>query len=214
MRRLSILVILMATGGIALAQTATPPAATATHAAEAPTFVEAAAIDGGENARNGTGDGSGIEAAGLFGFAQGWYAGGALGRFEQDLPGGDIESRYLNLKGGRMFSVAARTNAYLEGGLWLGDVDTDGDDTDPKALELKTGFIHSVSQKLDFLGSLSWVTADLDTDTDDDLRNYVWSAGAAYNFTKMFSMNLRIIDGFNGVNGQEQVLRLAARWTF
>jgi hypothetical protein len=42
----------------------------------------------------------------------------------------------------------------------------------------------------------------------------VWSAGSAYNFGKMFSINLRVIDGFNGVNGQEQVLRLAARWTF
>jgi Outer membrane protein beta-barrel domain len=214
MRKLCIFVLgLMVTGGIALAQapTARPPV-------EAPTLVEAAVIDGGENARNGAGDGAGVEVVGIFGFAQVWYAGGILGRYEQDLDGGgDIESLYLNLKIGRVFSVAPRTISYLEGGLWFGDQDTDGPgpDTDPRALELKVGFVHSVSEKVDFLGSLSWVHADLDTDPDDDdLRNYVWSAGVGYNFTEMFSMNLRVIDGFNGVNGQDQVLRLAARWTF
>src|SRR5262245_10884407 len=171
MRKLCIFVVgLMVTSGIALAQAGKPPA-------EAPTYVEAAVIDGGENARNGTGDGSGLEVVGIFGFAKVWYAGGALGRFEEDLPGWDIESNYINFKAGRVFSVAPRTTGYLEGGLWFGDVDTDGVDTDPSALELKVGFVHSVSEKVDFLGSLSWVNADLDTDTDDDLRNYVWSAG-------------------------------------
>jgi len=229
MRKLCIFVVgLMVTGGMALAQAPTAPVRTPTAQTptaqppvEVPAFVEAAVIDGGENARNGAGDGAGLEVVGIFGFAQVWYAGGILGRYEQDLdPGDDIESLYINLKIGRVFSVAPRTITYLEGGLWLGDQDVDGPgpDTDPRALELKVGFVHSVSEKLHFLGSLSWIHADLDLDTgdddDDNLRNYQWSAGAGYNFTELFSMNLRIIDGFNGVNGQDQVLRLAARWTF
>jgi len=215
------IVSLMAASGIALAQATpqAPPQATPQAPPKASPrvprpFVEAAAIDGGENARNGEGDGSGLEVVGSFGFAEAWYAGGILGRFEQDLPGGDIESTYINLNAGRVFSVAPRTNVSLEGGLWFGQQDTDGTDTDPRALELKAGFNHSISGKLDLLGSLAWVTGDLDTDTDSDLRTYMWSAGAAYRFGQMFSMNLKMVDGFNGVNGQNQVLRLGARWTF
>src|SRR5262249_23503888 len=159
-------------------------------------------IDGGENARNGTGDGSGVEVVGVFGFAKVWYAGGILGRFQQDQdpPGGDITNIYLNLKAGRVFSVAPRTLAYLQRGRWVGDQDIDGGpDPDPRALELKAGFDHSISDKVDLFGSLSWVTADLDSDTgDDDLRNYVWSAGAGYKFTKLFSMSIRLVDGVNG----------------
>jgi hypothetical protein len=232
MRKLCIFVLgLMVTGGMALAQAPTTPARTPAAQTptqttkppvEVPAFVEAAVIDGGENARNGPGDGAGLEVVGIFGFAQVWYAGGILGRYEQDLddPGDDIENLYLNLKIGRVFSVAPRTASYLEAGLWLGDQDVDdpGPDSDPRALELKVGFVHSLSEKVHFLGSLSWIHADLDLDTgdddDDNLRNYQWSAGVGYNFTELFSMNLRVIDGFNGVNGQDQVLRLAARWTF
>jgi hypothetical protein len=233
MRKLCLFVVglvvsLVVTGGIALAQAPTTPAPTVpaqTPTAKPPvrsqTFVEAAVIDGGENARNGAGDGSGVEVVGIFGFADVWYAGGILGRYEQDQdPGDDIESLYLNLKIGRVFSVAPRTATYLEAGLWFGDQDVDGPgpDTDPRALELKLGFVHSISEKVHFLGSLSWIRADLDLDTgddeDDNLRNYQWSAGVGYSFTEMFSMNLRVIDGFNGVNGQDQVLRLGARWTF
>src|SRR5262245_46103957 len=234
MRKLCIFVLgLFVTGGITLAQAPTKPGTgapppteqtqTQTYKApvEAATFIEAAVIDGGENARNGDGDGHGVEVVGIFGFSQVWYAGGILGRYETDLdpPSGDIEDLYLNLKIGRIFSIAPRTISYLEAGLWFGDHDIEGppdDNTDPRALELKVGFVHAVSAKVDLLGSLSWIHADLDNDDDDDdsLRNYQWSAGAGYKFGEMFSMNLRIIDGFNGVNGQDQVLRLAGRWTF
>ena len=46
------------------------------------------------------------------------------------------------------------------------------------------------------------------------MRNYVWSLGGAYAISERISINLKVVNGVNGVNGQDQVLRLAGRWTF
>ena len=32
--------------------------------------------------------------------------------------------------------------------------------------------------------------------------------------SKRIALNLKVVNGANGVNGQDQVLRLGARWTF
>jgi hypothetical protein len=179
------------------------------------TFVEVALIDGGENGRNGSSDQFGLEATGDIGLGDHWYVGGVLGRFDRDSSSGDIENSYLNAHGGYLFSLAENTSFNLEAGLWLGDQDNPGDsDTDPRALELKAGVNQSLSEKFGIFGTVAWVKGDLDTPNDDDLRNYVWSLGAGYAFGELFSINLKIVNGVNGVNGQDEVVRFAGRWTF
>jgi len=61
---------------------------------------------------------------------------------------------------------------------------------------------------------LSLVWGDLDEGGNDDLSNFIWSLGGSYNFTDNISMNVKLVDGFNGVNGQNEVLRIGGRWTF
>jgi hypothetical protein len=179
------------------------------------TFVEVALIDGGENGRNDSGDQFGFEATGNVGLGDNWYVGGILGQFKRDYSSGDVKNTYFNAHGGYLFSVAEKTGVNLEAGLWLGNQDNPGDpDTDPRALELKAGINRSLSEKFGVFGTLAWVTGDLDTPDDSNLRNYVWSLGAAYSFGKLFSINLKFVNGVNGVNGQDQVLRFAGRWTF
>ena len=80
--------------------------------------------------------------------------------------------------------------------------------------ELKAGVNQALSEKFNIFGTLAWVTGDLDLPSNSNLRNYVWSLGAAYSFGKRISINLKIVNGVNGVNGQDQVLRLGGRWTF
>jgi hypothetical protein len=58
------------------------------------------------------------------------------------------------------------------------------------------------------------VAGDTDSNGDDDLTNFVWSAGGAYAFTDNFSVSLKLVEGSNGVNGQSDVVRIGARWTF
>jgi hypothetical protein len=179
------------------------------------TFVEIALIDGGENARNGSSDGGGFEATGDFGFGDHWYVGGILGRFTSDLSDADVTNTYFNAHGGYLFPVAESTGVTLEAGLWLGQQDNPGDaDTDPTAFELKAGVTQALSEKFGIFGTLAWVTGDLDLDNNSNLRNYVWSLGGVYTISKRISINLKIVNGVNGVNGQDQVLRLAGRWTF
>jgi hypothetical protein len=179
------------------------------------TFVEIALIDGGENGRNGSGDQSGFEAAGDFSFGDHWYVGGTLGQFSRDASGGNIKNTYLNAHGGYLFPVAEGTGVIVEGGLWFGDEDHPGDnDTKPSAFEIKAGINRALSEKLDIFATLSWVRGDLDTSDNSTLRNYVWSLGAAYKFNKSISINQKVVNGVNGVNGQDQVLRFAGRWTF
>jgi len=179
------------------------------------TFVEIALIDGGENGRNGSSDQSGFEATGDVGFGDHWYVGGIVGQFNRDSSGGDIGNTYFNAHGGYLFPVAEDTGVTVEAGLWLGQQDNPGDDdTDPQAFELKAGVTQAISEKFGIFGSLAWVTGDIDTAQNSNIRNYVWSLGAVYNISKRISINLKIVNGVNGVNGQDQVLRLAGRWTF
>ena len=180
------------------------------------TFVEVALIDGGENGRNGGGDQFGIEVTGDVGLGENWYVGGILGQFDRETGGGDIENTYLNAHGGYLFDLGEGTGVNVEAGLWLGDQDNpdNDEDTDPTALELKAGITHALSERFDIFGTLSWVKGDLDTDSNDNLRNYVWSLGASYSFGEHWSMNLKFVNGVNGVNGQDQVFRFAGRFTF
>jgi hypothetical protein len=183
--------------------------------AQPATFVEIALIDGGENGRNGANDGFGFEATGDVGLGDHWYVGGIVGQFNRDSSGGDFENTYFNAHGGYLFSVAENTGATVEAGLWLGQQDNPGDsDTDPQAFELKAGVTQALSEKFGIFGTLAWVNGDLDTPDDSNLRNYVWSLGAVYTFNERISINLKIVNGVNGVNGQDQVLRVAGRWTF
>ena len=180
------------------------------------TFVEIALIDGGDNGRNGSSDQSGFEATGDVGLGDHWYVGGIVGKFNRDFSDDDIDNTYFNAHGGYLFPVAENTGVTVEAGLWLGQQDNPGDqdDTDPQAFELKAGVSQAISDKFGIFGTLAWVNGDLDTDEDSNLRNYVWSLGGAYNISKRISLNLKIVNGVNGVHGQDQVLRFGARWTF
>jgi hypothetical protein len=71
-----------------------------------------------------------------------------------------------------------------------------------------------ISDKFSLFGTFSLVSGDLDTDTNDDLNNFIWSLGGAYSFTDTISLNVKLVNGSNGVNGQDEVLRIAGRWTF
>ena len=179
-------------------------------------FIELALIDGGENGRNGGSDQFGIEATGDVGLSENWYVGGIVGRFARDTAGGDIKNTYFNAHGGYRFDVAESTGVIVEAGIWAGKQSNPGTtpDADPTALELKAGVSQALSEKFDIFGSLSWVRGDLDTGSNDNIRNYVWSLGAAYKFSKSWSMNLKFVNGVNGVNGQDQVMRFAGRLTF
>jgi len=179
-------------------------------------LVEVALIDGGENGRNGAGDQFGIEASGEASVGEHWYVGGILGRFNRDSSGGDTTNTYFNAHGGYLFDVAEDTGVIVEAGLWAGRQSNPGTaaDTDPLALEIKAGVGQALSKKFDIFGSLSWVRGDLDTGSNDNLRNYIWSLGAAYKFGKRWGINLKFVNGVNGVNGQDQVIRFAGRYTF
>jgi hypothetical protein len=179
------------------------------------TFVEIALVDGGENGRNGASDQWGFEAAGDVGLGDHWYVGGILGTFKRDFSGGDVDNTYFNAHGGYLFPVAENTGVTVEAGLWIGQQDNPGDDdTDPQAFELKAGVSQALSEKFGIFGTLAWVNGDLDIPDDSNLRNYVWSLGGVYNISKRISINLKVVNGVNGVHGQDQVLRLAGRWTF
>ena len=185
-------------------------------AAPALPYIELALIDGGENGRNGGGDQFGIEATGDVGLDEHWYVGGIVGRFDRDTSGGDIENTYFNAHGGYLFDVAENTGVILEAGLWAGRQSNPGatPDADPLAFEIKAGVAQALSEKFDIFGSLSWVTGDLDTSSNSNIRNYVWSLGAAYKFGEHWGINLKFVNGVNGVNGQDQVVRFAGRYTF
>ena len=183
--------------------------------AQPSTYVEVGLIDGGENGRNGSGDQYGFEATGDVALGEHWYVGGILGRFNRDSSGGDVSNNYLNAHGGYFFPVTEETEVFAEAGLWFGQQENPGSpDTDPSALELKAGVNQALTERFGIFGTLSWVVGDLDTSSNSDLRNYVWSLGAAYDFSDLFSINLKIVNGVNGVNGQDQVIRFGARWTF
>jgi hypothetical protein len=201
MNRLAIMIVGIALSGIAYAGPAT--------------HVEGALIVGGENGQNGGGDQGGLEAAGNYAIDENWYVGGVLGRYTRDTGNGDIDNTYLNLNGGRFFRMTERTDLFIEGGLWVGEQDNPNDGTnDPRAIEGKIGINGRITDALSLFGTISLAAGDLDTPSNDDLQDFIWSAGGAYVFTPTFSINVKIIEGSNGVNGQSDVARVGFRWTF
>ncbi len=179
------------------------------------THVEGAIVIGGENGKNGGGRQDGLEAAGAYAFDELWYVGGALGRYSRETGGGDIDNTYLNGNGGRFFPMTEKTDLFVEGGLWLGEQDNpNGVKNDPRAIEGKVGINGRITDALSLFGTLSLAAGDLDTPNNDKLRDFIWSAGGAYAFTPKISLNVKVVRGSNGVNGQSEVARLAFRWLF
>ena len=181
------------------------------------TYVEFGYVTGGEN--NDRGDSvsgndkkNGWELAGSYAFDQNWYAGGIIGTYDRR---DTAENDYINFNGGYVSPLNPKTNLIAEGGLWFGEQKTNsGFKTDPKAIEGKVGLDSKISDKFSVFGTVSFVFGDLDTVDNDDLSNFIWSLGGAYSFTDLFSVNVKLVNGVNGVNGQDEVLRIAARWTF
>lgn len=179
------------------------------------TYVEGGIIIGGENGQNGNDEQDGLEAAGSYALNELWYAGGALGQYTVDTGNGDIDHTYLNLNAGRFFGMTERTDLFVEGGLWLGEKDNPNSATnDPRAIEGKVGINGRITDALSLFGTISLTAGDLDTPNNEDLRDFIWSAGGAYTFTPTFSINLKVVEGSNGVNGQSDVARIGFRWTF
>lgn len=198
MKRLSIALIGLALSGAALAAPSS--------------YVELGYITGGENGENGSGEENGFEVAGSFAFNKMWYAGGIIGGYERDSI--DAENDYFNINGGATFGMTERTDLITEAGFWFGEQKVSGTKTEPTALEFKVGVNTLVVDKLALFGHISLIAGDLDTPSNSDLNNFVWSIGGAYNFTPAFSVNLKIVEGSNGVNGQSDVFRIGGRWTF
>lgn len=179
----------------------------------APTsFLEFAYITGGENGENGPGEEDGFEFAGRYAFNELWYVGGAVGHYDRD---GFAENDYFNANVGAQPRINEKTDLILEFGLWKGDQDFDaGGDADPTSAEFKFGVTSDISEKFTGFGAISLIAGDLDTGDDDDIRNFIWTAGGRYHFTRHFAVSLQVIEGHNGVNGQSDVARIAGRWTF
>ena len=197
MKRLTLVLLGVLAGGVANAGPAS--------------YLELGYISGGKNGENGSGSEDGFEFAGSYAFNDRWYAGGAIGSYERP---GDVDNDDININGGATWGMTERTDLITELGFWGGEQDTPGLDTDPTALEIKTGVSTAVTDQFSLFGTISLVFGDLDTPVDDDLRNFVWSAGGAYSFTPNFSVNLKIVEGSNGVNGQDDIVRIGGRWTF
>jgi hypothetical protein len=79
---------------------------------------------------------------------------------------------------------------------------------------VKFGANTAITDAFSIFGTISLVSGDLDRPGNDDLTNFVWSAGGAYAFTPNFSLSLKLVEGSNGVNGQSDIARIGARWTF
>jgi hypothetical protein len=184
--------------------------------AGASSFVDVGLVIGGENGQDGGGDNGGIDITGAWAIDDTWYIGGVGGRYSREGNNGDTDYTYLAFNGGAVIAVTESTNLYGEAAIWVGEQDNPGNnpDADPKAIEAKTGINTKVGDKLSLGASISLVAADLDTANNDDLRNFVWSAGGAWAFTPNMSVQLKLIEGSNGVNGQNDVVRLGFRWTF
>lgn len=179
------------------------------------TFIEGGVIIGGENGQNGPNEEGGLEATGRFAFGGNWYAGGNLGRYTRDRANGDIKNTYVNFNGGRYLAITDKVDLFLEGGLWFGEQKNPGGPTnDPSAIEGKVGVEGNITDKFSLFGTISLAAGDLDTGSNDTLRDFIWSAGGAYAFNKTFSLNVKVVEGSNGVNGQSDVARIGFRWTF
>jgi hypothetical protein len=68
---------------------------------------------------------------------------------------------------------------------------------------------------LSVFGTLSLIGGDTDDgSSNEDISNLVYSLGGAYSFSDRISLNVKLVNGINGVNGQDEVLRIGGRWTF
>lgn len=188
-------------------------------------FLELGLINGGENGQNGSGDEKGAEISGSWAINENWYVGGTVGSYDRDDQdnGADLTNDYVNVNGGYSMAVSDDADVFVELGLWAGEQDNDdiptadnpsGDDTDPTAAELKVGASTAISEKFSIFGTISMAYGDLDTENNDDLDDFIWSAGGAYAFTDNFSLNVKVVEGSNGVNGQDDIVRVGGRWTF
>jgi hypothetical protein len=180
-------------------------------------YAEFALVTGGEsNDRNTSGKENGFEFAGAWAFNDNWYAGGIAGEYDQR----DNNARdwtYFNVNGGYVRSLNPKTDLTLEGGFWFGEnkANSDGDKNKPKVLEAKAGVSTMVSDNFSIFGTLSLVGGDTDDGSDnEDISNFIYSLGGAYSFTETISLNVKLVNGVNGVNGQVDVLRVGGRWTF
>jgi len=176
------------------------------------TYVDVGYITGGENGENGGPRQDCLEVAGSFAVNNLWYVGGVLGSYDRrELATND----YLNVNTGTVRGLTKQTDLIVEFGLWAGRQDPEtGSNTDPRSVEVKFGLNSRIGEKFSGFGTISLVAGDLDTPGSSNLQNFVWSAGGAYSFTKIFSVSLKVVKGSNGVNGQSDVARLGARWTF
>ena len=175
------------------------------------TFAEFALITGGENARNGGGKQNGFEFAGAWGFNDNWYAGGIAGNYDQR----DARDwTYFNANGGYVKSINPKTDLTLEGGFWFGENKDNGDKNKPKVLEAKVGVNTMLADNFSVFGTLSLIGGDTDDGSNnEDISNFIYSLGGAYSFTETISLNVKLVNGVNGVNGQDEVLRIGGRWT-
>lgn len=178
-------------------------------------YAEFALITGGENnARNSTGKENGFEFTGAWAFNENWYIGGIVGEYDQR---DAREWTYVNLNGGYVKSLSPKTDLTLEGGFWFGENKQSGTEKrKPKVLEAKAGVSQMISDNFSVFGTLSLIGGDTDNPNSDleDISNVVYSLGGAYSFTETISLNVKLVNGINGVNGQDEVLRVGGRWTF
>jgi hypothetical protein len=177
-------------------------------------FAEFALVTGGENnSRNSTGKENGFEFAGAWAFNDNWYIGGVAGEYDQR---NAREWTYFDINGGYVKSLSPKTDLTLEGGFWFGENTQSGTEKrKPKVLEAKAGISTMVADNLSAFGTLSLIGGDTDNPNNNgDISNLVYSLGGAYSFTETISVNVKLVNGVNGVNGQDEVLRVGARWTF
>jgi hypothetical protein len=176
-------------------------------------YAEFALVTGGENSgRNSTGKENGFEFAGAWAFNENWYVGGIAGEYDvRD----DREWTYFDINGGYVKSLNPKTDLTLEGGFWFGENTKSGTEKrEPKVLEAKAGINTMLSDKIGIFGTLSLVGGDTDSGDNEDISNFIYSLGGAYSFTETVSLNVKLVNGINGVNGQNEVLRIGGRWTF
>jgi len=175
-------------------------------------YAEFALITGGENARNSGGKENGFELAGAWAFNDSWYVGGLFGEYDQR----DARDwTYANINGGYVKSLNPKTDLTLEGGFWFGENKQNGDKNKPKVLEAKAGVSTMLADNFSIFGTLSLIGGDTDDGSNnEDISNFVYSLGGAYSFTETISLNVKLVNGVNGVNGQDEVLRVGGRWTF
>ena len=178
-------------------------------------YAEFALVTGGENARNSGGKENGFEFAGAWAFNENWYIGGIAGNY---VVREGREWTYFDINGGYVKSINPKTDLTLEGGFWFGENERNNGDKEkqkPKVLEAKAGINTMLSDNLSVFGTLSLIGGDTDAFAgNDDISNFVWSLGGAYSFTETISLNVKLVNGVNGVNGQDEVLRIGGRWTF